>query len=886
MKTVIKITPQQCTRLFCIPVLILWGVVGLVFILIQPSFAQFSDNFADGDFTNNPAWSSDVPENWIIDNGRLRSNSSVANSSFFISTPSSKAENAQWEFFVNLQFNTSGNNFVDVYLVSAHENLNDPGNNGYFVRIGGTPDEISLFKIVNGTATIIINGTDGVTNSSNNVLRIKVVRDEDNLWTLSYDVTGTGTDYFSEPPVTDNTFSSGNYFGIRITQSTATFFNRHFFDDFYVGEIILDTEPPFIVEAKALSSTILEIRYNEKVDLVTAQINSNYSVNNGIGQPTNAVLQPDERTVQLAFSNPFPNGSTCRITVSGVEDLSGNAVISSSADFFFFEPLPVQYKDVIFTELFPDPNPVIGLPEAEFVELYNRSANPVNLVGWKFSDPSSTSTLPSYILMPGAFVIITPNSSASAFSVFGPVLGVSNFPTLNNGSDDLVMRDATNNLIDFVNYTDAWYRDDDKRQGGWTLELIDVDNICAEGENWVASEHPSGGTPGQVNSVKASKPDLTGPKLLSAIPIGPMQVKLLFDERLEESIPATSNFSIVPAVTIVSVSFASLTLRELIVNLESSVQAGITYTVTVSNIRDCSRNVIQDNFRTARFGLPEQAQPLDVVINEILFNPRPFGFDFIEVYNRSTKYINLKNWGIGNFVDNAATNIRIITTDDFLLPPGSILAFTVDPLTIQSHYPKANATALVKVNALPSFPDNEGTSSLINDHGIVIDNFRYSRNYHSVFLRDKEGVSLERIYPDRPSNDPNNWKSAASTAGFTTPGYRNSNALDRQAVAGEVKVEPEIFIPQFGQPDFTEIRYTFEQGGRVANIKIMDHQGRPIRLLANNETLAAEGFYRWDGDRDDGSKARPGYYVVWFEIFDTTGIVETYRNRVVVAARY
>jgi flagellar hook assembly protein FlgD len=103
---------------------------------------------------------------------------------------------------------------------------------------------------------------------------------------------------------------------------------------------------------------------------------------------------------------------------------------------------------------------------------------------------------------------------------------------------------------------------------------------------------------------------------------------------------------------------------------------------------------------------------------------------------------------------------------------------------------------------------------------------------------------------------------------------------------GEVTIVPEIFLPIFGQPDFTEIRYNFNQGGRVANIKIVDHQGREIKVIANNETLATNGFYRWDGDREDGTKARPGYYVVWFEIFDADGIVETYRKRVVVAARY
>ncbi len=590
--------------------------------------------------------------------------------------------------------------------------------------------------------------------------------------------------------------------------------------------------------------------------------------------------------MRLSFPVAFPNGVISQLTVIQVEDAVGNAITSTSANFFFFQPLPVQYKDVIFTELFPDPSPVIGLPEAEFVELFNRSSNPVSLAGWKFSDPASTATLPEYILMPGAYVIITPNASASAFSFFGSVIGVSNFPTLNNSGDNLLLRDGTNQVIDAVNYTDAWYKDDDKRQGGWTLELIDVDNTCAESENWVASEHASGGTPGHQNSVKASKPDLIGPRLLSAIPVSPTQLKLVFNEKLQDEIPAPANFVLLPAIAVTHVSFTNTGLRELVLTLASAIQTGQSYSVTVSNIRDCSGNLIQENSKAVTFGFPETAEARDVVINEILFNPKPFGVDFLEIYNRSQKYINLKNWSIGNYESEAATNLRAITTDDLLLPPGAILACTVDPLTIKSHYASANLDALFKVNALPAFPDNAGSASILNENGLVVDNFMYTRDYHSVFLRDKEGVSLERIHPHASSNDPNNWKSAASIVGFATPGYRNSNALHGEQFTGQVKIEPEIFVPVFGQPDFTEIKYNFDQGGWVANIKILDQQGRQIKRIANNETLATEGFYRWDGDRDDGIKARPGYYVVWFEVFDSSGRVDTFRNRVVVAARY
>lgn len=880
-----KIPPLLCIRLFSASVVKYLLTFGFILVLSVTVSAQFTDSFSDGDFTNNPTWSTDVPANWTIDTNRLRSNSALANSTFFISTPSVKVTNAQWEFYTNLQFNTSSNNYVDVYLVSANENLLDAGNNGYFVRIGGTPDEVSLYKIVNGTASIIINGTDGVTNFSNNILKIKVTRDGNSLWTLAYDKTGTGNNYFSEPQATDITFSMGNYFGIRIAQSTSSFFNRHFFDDFYVGEIIVDNEPPSIVSATPLSATNLAVLFSEKVESSTAQTVTNYNVNNGIGQPQSATLQSDERTVHLQFSSNFPNGLTNQLTVMNVTDLSGNPSVSATANFFFFQPLPVNYKDVIITEIFADPSPIIGLPDAEFVELYNRSSNPVNLNGWKFSDPSSTATLPTYILQPLSYVIVTATASAPLFTALGQTIGVSNFPTLNNSSDNLTLKNSGNVIIDAVNYFDTWYKDDDKRQGGWTLELIDAENICAEEENWVASVHTSGGTPGNENSVNANKPDVTGPKLLSAIPISSTQLRLVFNEKLEQGIPAADNFKILPSIPVVAVSFGSSSLREIVLELSGPIQVQQTYQITANMVRDCSGNIIQEDFNTVHFGFPETASAGEVGINEILFNPRPFGVDFLEIVNHSKKYINLKDWSIGNYESGAALNLKPITTSDFLLAPESILAFSIDPLTIKSHYPGANLQAILKVSAMPSFPDSEGSVSILDNQGVVLDNFRYTKDMHSVFLRDKEGVSLERIHTETPTEDPNNWKSAASVVGFATPGYRNSNEISTQQITGEINIEPKIFIPIFGQPDFTQIKYNFQHGGQVANIKIIDHQGREVKRIANNETLATNGFYRWDGDGDHGGKVRPGYYVVWIEVFDASGKVETFRKRVVVASR-
>ena len=55
------------------------------------SNGQFTENFSDGDFSNNPAWVG-LSANWIINpHFQLQSNNTVANSTFYLSTISTLA---------------------------------------------------------------------------------------------------------------------------------------------------------------------------------------------------------------------------------------------------------------------------------------------------------------------------------------------------------------------------------------------------------------------------------------------------------------------------------------------------------------------------------------------------------------------------------------------------------------------------------------------------------------------------------------------------------------------------------------------------------------------------------------------------------------------------
>ena len=851
--------------------------VGIILFSAFVCRAQVTDDFSDTDFTNNPAWTPDQPTNWLVVAGQLQSNSTNVNSTFSISTPSTLATNAQWEFYVNLQFYTSSLNYVDVYLISSNASLTSA--DGYFVRIGGSNDEVSLYKSTGGLASLLISGQDGITDVPNSKLKIKVTRDAANLWKLERDATGGGNAFVTEGvPVQDNTFFTSAFFGIRIAQSTTSFFRKHFFDDFVVGLLPADTTSPKVISVNAISSTQLDVVFDESLEISSAEAPTNYVVDQNVGSAMTAQLQSDQKSVRLTFGKSFSNGIQSQLSVAGVKDMLGNAITSQMQTFLYFQAVSTQPKDIRITEVFADPSPQIGLPDAEYIEIFNRSANPIDLAGWKLSDGSSTATFPSQIILPQEYWIITSSSAVSKLSPFGKTIGLTNFPTLNNDGDALTL--STGITIDSVRYQSYWYRDEDKQSGGWSLEQIDFENTCAESTNWVASEDAKGGTPGKQNSVFANKPDLTGPRLLSVIAAA-TNLQLWFDEKLEKPLGNVS-FEIDPPLSISTFTFANSELTSIRVELGQTLSKNTLYTIQIKQLRDCAGNFIQPAFAKATFALPEPADSLDVVINEILFNPRTGGVDFVEVFNRSAKFMNLKNFSMTNYPDGVIQNLKTITAD-LLLAPHSFLAFTSDTSVLKAQYSRGVQKNFYAMS-LPAFNDDQGTVALVAYNGKVIDAAVYDDDWHIALLKDTEGISLERISAEQSSLEPANWRSASSVAGFATPGYVNTNSrLDVAVASDAIQVEPIIFSPNRPGQDFSKINYRFTQPGFVATVKILDQQGRLVKELANNETLGYEGFFRWDGDQDNGNKARLGYYVVWMEVFDTNGIVKTFRERIILA---
>jgi hypothetical protein len=647
-----------------------------------------------------------------------------------------------------------------------------------------------------------------------------------------------------------------------------------------------DTQAPSLVSVEAISGTVLKLTFSESMDSLSLTT-ATYTISNGISIASKAVTPGNFREITLTLNTALVSGTSYTITIANATDCSGNQIQGSAVT--FGQGAKPGLNQLIITEIMADETPVVegpafNLPGAEYLEIYNPTNQVLDLKGVKLSDGGTPAVFPAMVLGPGQYAILNTTSRVSAFTAFGRSIGLSNFPSLNNAGETLTLRGADGKLIFSVTYSDAWYKDSKKKEGGWSLEMIDVSNPCTGFDNWTASVAALGGTPGTQNSVKASRPDNMAPVLVKAQAASPTKLVLIFNEKLD-SLTATQATYIIPngpAVTQVFVAGPTFTTVEL--TLAQALTANKVLTLEVSNVRDCTGNLA--GLQKKEFALPVPAKDGDLVINELLFNPRTGGVDFVEIANRSNNYIDLKDWKLANFSNDSISNRKVITAEAYVLAPGQLVVITTSPDIVKEQYPNHNPDAFLAMASLPSFNDDEGTVILINANGKQADRFDYTDNMHFKLLDDDEGVSLERIRLDGPT-DAGNFHSAASTAGYATPGLRNSQVQDNVTAASVLTIDPKVFSPDDdGYKDFTTFNFNTSRNGQVASVTIYDSRGHEIIKLVNNQTLAGENFFRWDGTTAAGRKVPVGYYLVLVELFDLSGRQETIKETVVVGARF
>ena len=854
----------------------------ILFSPVWSANAQVADDFSDGNFTTNPTWEGDTVKFEINSSKQLHLHTSGADTSE-LGTANTLINNTEWDFWIKLSFNTSANNYARVYLVSDHHDLKGQLN-GYFLQIGGSKDSIAFFKQTGTELQTLFRGISTCTNHSTNILRFKMIHDSTRTWTLYIDDTG-GTNYQEEGHCIDSAFSYTSWFGVfcQYTTSNAT---KFYFDDFYIGNIQVDNLPPRLDSINVTDSLHLTLTFSENLLISsTRDIHHYYSKMNG-----NPVLaNPDTLNgtkIYLTFQNFFQDGTIDSLVISGISDQSGNIMVDTVVPFYNYQ---VKTWDIVMDEIMADPEPVVNLPESEYVELYNRTKFPISLSGWSFEYGSSSKTFPAVSIPPHGYLILT---KGIMMNYYGSCVDLfTSYTTLPNAGAALVLKNSSGKVIHSMTYSSDWYQDPLKENGGWSLEMIDPDNPCGCRDNWKASTDSRGGTPGMINSVHAINKDVISPYVKRSEVISDSVIEIYFSESMDSLFLNSDNAWKIneSGNNSINVTLNAPEYNSVMLNLTTPLERKQIYFLSCNNPpRDCAGNIM-DTIRKARIGIPDSLIRGDLIINEILPKPAPTGEKFVEIFNRSEKVLNLKivSLGLYDSLTNQITDLKSVTKNDLSIFPGDYFVLTKNQDDVKDRYYCPNPDAFVNLASMPSINSDHGTLVLARENdGALIDKVNYSQSMYSKIITNSDGVSLERLNPFLSSEDIGNWHSASQSCGFATPGYKNSEFLLVNEGKEEIDLSPLVFTPDDdGKDDVLLIGFSLNNAGYQANILIFNAYGDLIRTLARNRLLSTKDGIIWDG-KDDKNRISPiGIYIVYIELVTTEGTVRKIKKTCVLGGK-
>lgn len=570
-----------------------------------------------------------------------------------------------------------------------------------------------------------------------------------------------------------------------------------------------------------------------------------------------------------------------------------NEILEMKNCFHFFFSLLItgcvsaqERFSVLITEIMADPSPSIGFPEYEWIEIKNVSSQPINMKQWRLGDGNGFSgQFPDFILLPDSILILCGNSAASHMSLYGRVISITGFPSLDNTGEQLYLQNNFGKIIHSLEYSLSWYGNKLKEGGSWSLEMIDTGNPC-HSSNWKASISSSGGTPGEINSVNNFNPDQESPRVINVFITDPSNVILVFDEPLDSLSGATTgNYLINGSLNITATTCIAPLFRHVHLKLSGPLQQEEILSITVASVKDCSNNSISQA-NTIKIAIPSIPGKGDIVINEILFNPRPAGHDYAEFYNAGNKVVDAGKMHIANrSTSGDISNIKPISTKPLYIFPGEYFVVTENVANLSLQYLVKDVNKVLPV-LLPSLPDDEGTLVLLNEQGEIIDEIKYSDDWHFKLIENKEGISLERIDVKDKTQEQKNWHSAASTAGYGTPGYKNSQYKSIDEPHGSFILSPKILSPDNdGYNDFITIAYEMQSPGFMVTITIFDAAGRVVKNLVRNELAGIKGHWNWDGLGEQGVRLPVGIYVLHADMFDLNGKRSRIKKTLVIASK-
>jgi hypothetical protein len=891
-----------------------------------PAHGQFYEDFADSNFTINPAWGGDTAKFMVNSRRELQLNAAPVSGSALLATRSVAVHQGRWEFRGCMAFNPSSVNLLDLLLMATDTSAN-LGGQGYLIRLGGASDNIEFIRYRNGIITRLGSWGNGWLNRDTNYFAIKIERYSGGMWYCYMDTAASGlgpSSWIWLGSVTDNTYTQTSYVALRplYTSTRSKLFTfRHVS---VTGTLMPDSIPPYITSAQFVTENKLNINFSEPIDTLHA------SHAMEIQQPSGLISSGhrwnNDTVLEIEYALPFPREQLLPLRLSGLRDRSGLLLDT------LLGLLRNDYRAgrVRISEFMSDPDPPLqpfpnGLPKSEFVEIYNPDSLPLLLHTCSLGDASTIANIPGFTLPPLAYALLVPSENLDHWQEWSAlqipfkarqIIGIQPWPSLNNDEDRIRILGPAGTCLDSLRYQLAWWRTPQQKQGGWSMTRQNLHCPCQDSLNWLPSRHTLGGDPGvgspafdsaaccrnlaPVLATQILADPGIGFRVQFASPVRPAAESLLVLFTGDDSIPITFNKADTQRL-----------LSEWLIpsGLVWSLQAGLGYRFLCQGWESCNGTTTPGQYLPVGRGI--DADSATVLISEVYPRPMHTDYPWVECCNLSGQVLDRSRlWLFRTGPEGEVLEGNALGEEFETWFPGQCLLLSRNPdfLELEGLDPcskkystkvdsPAHASDTLTMTtpclSLPALPKTGAWLSLQNHQGRTLDRVAYHDSCFHPWAGNSEGRSLQRWPHDQPYTGnrlpPTQWISSSSqqraTAGCfsTTPQQSpaNPNPLTRRRRTLPVilTLSNQILLPG----DLARVRIglqfqdsSIRRQARV-NIRIMDLMGRAVTNLSRGEWADGNSAWSWDGSAGQGTGmvqgaiVQDGAYPVYLEWQDAEG---------------
>lgn len=814
----------------------------LILLIIGVNFCfgqiNISENFTDSNFTSFPEWVGDTNGFIINSNLELQLNAGSNSSPQQIFTLCQALDSGIWQFRCHIDFNPSSQNYFNVIL-----NTDSTFSNQNLIKIefGKSSDKIRIFSIENGISNLM-------SESSSSVL----IDNSNSIWGKLTHINSTWTFEFSIDSVNWNQIPSFNFnsnplnaFGFECNFTT-TRKDKFFFDDISIyGYSFRDTIPPKLINVELQDSFRCILDFNEPINTTEIKI-SDFDIIDHPGTLKSFEIINDKR-LQLNFISLNFN-SNYQLSIQNIEDLFTNSIQDSIVHISW--PI-IQLYDIQFSELMIDPSPPIYLPEVEYIELINTSSRPINLYQCHLHINDKTYDLPQYIIPTDSVLVVYSLSSKPLVdSTYNSLFLNSNF-SLPNTEANLSFSDSNSRIIHHIQYSEDWYQNKNKSDGGWSLENLNFEFPCLQRINWKASINNLGGSPGNLNSHSVNITPNSFTTSAFCKTDSTLQLKFPFSI-LEDHFIDKSNFNSSKQIDSI-IQLDPFTLH--LIFKQKLSPSELYYLEIKDSILPC----FETEWFEIPFGLTKKPELNTIALSEIKFNTNSDYTEYLEFKILNQHHINLYDLALSIQIDSIE-KIITLSENNYFIEGNSYFVLAKNLELLESNYSHNPHAVYIELKNWQNLPDNWSSIKLLSRNHDLLDSNCYNESWHSIFLSETENVALEKLNLNISGCLKENWASASGSSNFGTPGFENSQATNEST-------ESEVFMTHFspnndGIDDFWNYTLNFNASENVIDVYILDLNGNIRTTLAKRASVGIQHIIKWDGRDDNQESLTFGTYII------------------------